>query len=90
MTEPFYHWQHRLFGGFHMAGLIFAVAALGLAIFWVYQFVQLMLLEDHWFPGRYDKALWVGAFVLVFPVTPFAFLMWKAARRAEVAKRREE
>ncbi|HEX8913373.1 MAG TPA: hypothetical protein VF796_13515 [Humisphaera sp.] len=54
-------------------------------VFWTTQFVQLMLLEDGMFPGRSDKALWVAAFVVAFPFTPFAFRMWRSARLAERA-----
>ncbi len=57
-------------------------AAVLLAYFWVTQFVQLMLLEDALFPGRFDKALWCAAFLLFWPVTPFAFRAWKSARLA--------
>ena len=72
-----------------IAFVVVIIAALVLAIFWVYQFVQLMLLEDRWFSGRYDKPLWVGVFVFIFPLAPFAFLMWKAGRRAEASKNKE-
>jgi len=83
---------YRLIGGAHAASITFvaiSIMTLALAIFWVYQFVQLMLLEDRWFPGRFDKALWVGVFVLIFPLAPFAFLMWKAGRRAEASKNKQ-
>jgi hypothetical protein len=56
-----------------------ALLLVPLAIFWVYEFVQLMLLADGDFPGRYDKALWVVAFVVLFVIAPFAFLYWKRA-----------
>lgn len=58
------------------------------AIFWLYQFVQLMLLEDDLFPGPYDKLVWGAAFVILAPLAPFAFLMWKGARTAEGKGRR--
>jgi NADH:ubiquinone oxidoreductase subunit 6 (subunit J) len=73
----------KLVGHSGIAFAIILVAALVIAIFWLYQFVQMMLLEDRWFPGRFDKPLWVAVFVLVFPLAPFAFLMWKAGYRAE-------
>jgi len=60
--------------------LVLALAALVLAIFWMYQFVQLMLLEDIYFSARYDKIIWAAAFILVVPLAPFAFLMWKGAK----------
>jgi hypothetical protein len=67
-----------------MGGTTVAMMIAGgfVALFWVYQFVQLMLLADSDFPGRYDKILWGAAFVFAFPVTPFAFLWWKTAFRA--------
>jgi hypothetical protein len=61
-------------------GLIVAIAALVLAIFWMFQFVQLMLLEDGYFAGRYDKILWVITFLVMPLLAPFAFLMWKGAK----------
>jgi len=59
--------------------------AFALGIFWVWQFVQLMLLEDTLFPGRFDKILWAAAFILLSPLAPFAFRAWKFARTAERA-----
>jgi len=72
-------------GGGALAPCILFVAGLALAIFWLYQFVQLMLLEDSLFPGCFDKALWVAVFVFVFPLAPFAFLMFKGGLRAQKA-----
>jgi hypothetical protein len=65
--------------------MVVVLIALPLAIFWTWQFVQLMLLEDRFFPGRFDKLLWGAAFVLVVPLAPFAFRAWKFARTAERA-----
>jgi len=64
--------------------LIFIIPYIGLviALVWIYQFIQLMLLSDADFPGKYDKLLWAAAFILLFPITPFAFLWWKAAYRS--------
>jgi len=53
--------------------------------FWVEKFVELMPLEDRYFPGRFDKIIWAGMFVLVAPLAPFAFQVWKTARTAERA-----
>ena len=61
------------------------VLILGICIFWVYQFVQLLLLPEADFPGKYDKCLWTAAFILVFLLTPFAFYGWKYAYRAMLA-----
>ena len=56
----------------------FAVVTFFCMIFlWAHQFVELMRLPDSAFPGRYDKALWAAAFVIVFPIAPFAFLAWR-------------
>ena len=69
------------------SSVFFAVTILAFCFFWVYQFVQLMLLSDADFPGTYDKCLWTIAFIAVFVVTPFAFLGWKFAYRAMLAAR---
>lgn len=61
----------------HETVVIIVTIGIGLGIFWVYQFAQLMLLSDANFPGRYDKCLWVAAFCLACVLAPFAFLLWK-------------
>lgn len=58
--------------------IILAIAAPAFGIFWLWQFVQLMLLSDVDFPGRYDKPLWAATFLFVWPAAPFAFLAWKS------------
>lgn len=62
---------------------LFLLVPLVVAIVWIVQFVQLMLLEDDLFPGAHDKLGWIAAFVILAPLAPFAFLMWKGARTAE-------
>ncbi len=62
-----------------MEYLVPLVIAVFLILFWIYQFTQLMLFSDDDFPGRYDKALWVFAFVLACALAPFAFYFWKRA-----------
>lgn len=59
------------------------------AIFWLFQFVQLMLLSESDFPARHDKVLWVAAFVCVFLIAPLAFMYWKKAYVALRAEQRE-
>jgi hypothetical protein len=61
------------------------VVMLGICVFWVYQFVQLMLLSEANFPGKYDKCLWTAAFIIAFLLAPFAFLCWKSAYKAMLA-----
>jgi hypothetical protein len=61
------------------------VVILGICIFWVYQFVQLMLLSEANFPSKYDKCLWTAVFIVAFPLAPFAFFGWKFAYRAMLA-----
>ena len=68
-----------------LPALLLVVLVLCFLFFWVYQFVQLMLLSDVDFPGRYDKCLWTVAFIAAFFVTPFAFFGWKFAYRAMLA-----
>ncbi len=55
----------------------FLFLLLFLCVFWIYQFTQLMLLQESDFPGRHDKVLWCAAFVLAFALAPFAFFLWK-------------
>jgi ABC-type transport system involved in cytochrome bd biosynthesis fused ATPase/permease subunit len=48
------------------------------AILWIAQFMDLMTMADDEFPGRFDKALWVLVFVVLFVlVAPIAFSLWK-------------
>ena len=49
------------------------------AIIWFYQFISLMLFADSDFPAKYDKILWVAAFICIFLVAPLAFMYWKPA-----------
>ena len=65
--------------------LAFWVLAISFCIFWVCQFVQLMLLSDADFPGRYDRYIWIAAFFLFFLLVPFAFYGWKFAYKAMLA-----
>lgn len=59
------------------------------AAIWVFQFAMLMTLDDKSFPGGFDKLIWAAAFLLVFPVTPFAFMLWKNMYKSYIqAKRR--
>jgi hypothetical protein len=57
--------------------LIFLVMLLGVAWVWLKQFVWMMSLGDDSFAGRYDKLIWGLAFVFLFPIAPFAFILWK-------------
>ncbi len=59
---------------------LFLFVPLAVAIVWIVQFVQLMLFEDDLFPGPHDKLGWIAAFVILAPLAPFAFLMWKWKR----------
>jgi hypothetical protein len=72
-----------------MTFVLAGVVVLGICIFWISQFVLLMLLSDSDFPGKYDKCLWLVAFILAFVVAPFAFFVWTYAYKAIVVKRAE-
>ena len=63
-------------------GLLGVVVILAICIFWVCQFIQMMLLSEADFPGKYDKCLWTAAFVIVLLLAPFAFFYWKSANEA--------
>lgn len=66
-------------------GSVSLMLLIALGMFWVTEFVQLMLLGDSAFPGRFDKVLWGAAFMIVIPFAPFAFYLWKSARLAELS-----
>ena len=59
------------------------VLALIGGLVWVVEFAQLMAMRDEDFPGRYDKALWVAAFVFGNIFGVFAFFLWKRDRVSE-------
>jgi hypothetical protein len=59
--------------GFIVAGTVVVV----LIILWVQQFAALMHLSDSQFAGRYDKALWTVAFVVVSWLAPITFIVWR-------------
>jgi hypothetical protein len=65
--------------------LLALVILLVFCYFWIEKFVELMLLEDRHFPGRFDKIVWAAVFILIAPLAPFAFRLWKSARTAELA-----
>lgn len=61
-----------------------------LVLLWAFQFVQMMLLEDTDFPGRYDKILWLVTFITFFFIAPFLFMAWKnGIKHYRQAERRE-
>lgn len=58
--------------------------------FWIIEFAQLMALGDGDFPGRHDKALWVGAFVFTFVLAALAFVVWQRTILAMGSERSRE
>ena len=57
---------------------------------WIWQFLDLMLMPDEDFPGRFDKVLWVVGFVVLFVlVAPIAFGIWKEKNRERLRKQRQ-
>jgi hypothetical protein len=65
--------------------ILIIVCLAAFCAFWIREFAELMLLEDRLFSGRFDKIIWAAVFVMVAPLAPFAFCVWKAARTAENA-----
>ena len=66
-----------------MLFLIGLIILLALAIFWIYQFVFMMLLGDNTFSGKHDKILWCAVFIVFPMLTPFAFLLWRNVKSGE-------
>lgn len=56
------------------------ILAILCGLVWVVEFAELMGMRDEDFPGRYDKPLWVTAFLFgnIFGVV--AFFLWKRDR----------
>jgi NADH:ubiquinone oxidoreductase subunit 3 (subunit A) len=61
--------------------MVFILYGLGVVFLfvWCSQFIQLMLLSDEDFPGKYGKALWFAAFILLNFIGCGLFIWWKQA-----------
>jgi hypothetical protein len=60
------------------AGLA-VVVLVSIGWLWLTQFIQLMLMSEHDFPGRNDRFIWSMVFIFLCPLAPFAFWGWKSA-----------
>jgi hypothetical protein len=59
-------------------------------IIWIAMFMDLMSMPDDAFPGRFDKPLWVVAFVCLFVlIAPMAFGLWKDRNRKRLRALRQ-
>ena len=65
-----------------MSSLTLAILLM-LSYFWISQFASLMLINEKHFFGKHDKILWVVAFLLVLPLAPFAFYVFKKSVLSE-------
>jgi len=61
--------------------ILFLAIGLVLILFWIFQFANLMRLEDDQFPGQYVRFAWIAAFLVLWPFAPFAFLLWNTGPR---------
>ncbi|MCA8942409.1 MAG: hypothetical protein KDB80_07580 [Planctomycetes bacterium] len=68
---------------------LYGAVLLLLAAVWVFQFVELMSLGDEELGGVHARIGWVAAFVLLWVLAPFAFLVWRS-RAADSSGRRRE
>ena len=69
-------WQKT--GSLHFAtSLVLGVTALLWVMFWLSQFIDLMRRSDDEFVGRFDKLIWAAVFILLFPLAPVAYWIWK-------------
>ncbi len=62
-----------------MAQFVVWLLLLIYAVFWGYQFLQLLMLSDADLPGRYDKLCWTAIFLAAAPAAPILFMYWKGA-----------
>lgn len=65
-------------------GFLLLLVCIAVIAMWVVMFATLMLLTDAQLPGRYDKPLWVAAFLLAAPLAPFAFWVFKSGYEIEL------
>jgi len=61
--------------------ILFLLVGLVLILFWIFQFANLMRLEDDQLPGQYARFGWIAAFLVLWPFAPFAFLLWNTGPR---------
>ncbi|MCE9592269.1 MAG: hypothetical protein K8S99_17320 [Planctomycetes bacterium] len=59
--------------------VIVPVIAVTLISLWLIQFTDLMRSPESRFPSRWDKPIWAAVFILLFPIAPIAFWVWKQA-----------
>lgn len=59
--------------------LLIIIVGGALVVFWVWQFILLMLSRDDEFPGRNDKLIWVVVFLLLVPLAPLAYYFFRQA-----------
>ena len=50
--------------------------------FWVLMFANMMLFGPKELPWEYDKVIWSCLFIILPPIAPFAFWMFKNAYRS--------
>jgi uncharacterized membrane protein YagU involved in acid resistance len=70
--------------------VILVILLFALVWVWLKQFVWMMALDDGSFPGKYDKLIWSAVFIILLPLAPFAFAMWKIAWKEYWRAEREE
>ncbi len=56
------------------------ILGIPVALFWCYELIDLMTMEDEHFPGKSDKLIWAIGFALVPILAPFAFWYWRKKR----------
>ena len=49
---------------------------------WAREFTWMMLLDEREYAGRHDKPIWALVFVVLFPLAPFVFQLWRRTREA--------
>jgi len=53
------------------------VVGIALVVFWIYEFVLLMLMSDDRFPGRFDKPIWAAILLIGFVPGAVVFFLWQ-------------
>lgn len=62
--------------------ILVSVIILWFVYFWIKEFAWLMALDNQYFYTAHDKLIWGAAFIFIFPLAPFAFIVWKSLMTA--------
>ncbi len=60
-----------------MGALLLLIIVFLFILWWLFEFILLMSLEDHLFPGKSDKCIWGILFIILPFIAPLAFALYR-------------